>query len=118
MTEPIDLTQRLRDRVAVVTGGASGIGLASARRLAAEGAHVVIADVCDPALGEGVAEEVGGLFVRTDVADEGEVERLYARCLGRPPNLTGNATPCQAGPVGFSTARRRSAAARAPSARR
>ena len=32
---PVDLTQRLRDRVAVVTGGASGIGLASARRLAA-----------------------------------------------------------------------------------
>ena len=43
----MDLTQRLKDRVAVITGGASGIGLATARRFAAEGATVVIADL-DP----------------------------------------------------------------------
>ena len=54
----VDLTQRLKDRVAIITGGASGIGLATARRFAAEGARVVIADL-DPASGEAAASEVG-----------------------------------------------------------
>ena len=56
--------QRLQDRVAVITGAASGIGLAAARRLAAEGAHVVVADVNDQA-GKEAADAVGGLFVKT-----------------------------------------------------
>jgi NAD(P)-dependent dehydrogenase (short-subunit alcohol dehydrogenase family) len=73
---PVDLTQRLRDRVAVVTGGASGIGLASARRLAAEGARVVVADL-DPATGRAAAEEVGGTFVAVDVADREQVDALF-----------------------------------------
>ena len=72
----IDLTQRLKDRVAVITGGASGIGLATARRFAAEGALVVIADV-DPATGEAAASEVGGVFVPVDVADEAKVDALF-----------------------------------------
>ena len=73
--------QRLTDRVAVVTGGAGGIGLASVRRLASEGARVVVADICDEQIGTGVADEVGGLFVRADVSDEGDVQRLFATAV-------------------------------------
>ncbi len=68
--------QRLRDRVAVITGAGSGIGLATARRFAQEGAKVVCADV-DETAGAKAAAEVGGLFVRADVADEGDVVRMY-----------------------------------------
>ena len=68
--------QRLQDRVAVVTGAGSGIGLASARRLAAEGAQVVAVDV-DEAAGKTAATETGGLFVAADVAVEDDVQRLY-----------------------------------------
>ncbi|GLZ42913.1 3-oxoacyl-ACP reductase [Actinokineospora sp. NBRC 105648] len=70
------MVQRLDGRVAVVTGGASGIGLASVRRLAAEGARVVVADL-DTAGGTAAAQEVDGLFVRTDVTDEPQVEALF-----------------------------------------
>jgi NAD(P)-dependent dehydrogenase (short-subunit alcohol dehydrogenase family) len=68
--------QRLQDRVAVITGAGSGIGLASARRLAAEGATVVVADV-DEETGKLAADEVGGEFVQTDVTSEDEVRDLY-----------------------------------------
>jgi NAD(P)-dependent dehydrogenase (short-subunit alcohol dehydrogenase family) len=61
----------------VITGGASGIGLASARRLASEGARVVVADV-DTEAGQKAASEVDGLFVATDVTDQEAVERLFA----------------------------------------
>ena len=76
----MDLTQRLAGRVAVVTGGAGGIGAATARRFAAEGAELVIADL-DPAAGEAVAKAVGGRFVATDVTDEGQVEALFATAV-------------------------------------
>jgi NAD(P)-dependent dehydrogenase (short-subunit alcohol dehydrogenase family) len=72
----VDLTQRLKDRVAVITGGASGIGLATARRFAAEGATVVIADL-DPAAGEAAASEVGGVFRDVNVADQARVDALF-----------------------------------------
>jgi NAD(P)-dependent dehydrogenase (short-subunit alcohol dehydrogenase family) len=67
---------RLEDRVVVVTGGGSGIGLASARRLAAEGARVVVDDA-DDATGAAAAKEVGGLFVPVDVTVEDEVAALF-----------------------------------------
>src|SRR3979411_2953838 len=68
--------QRFQGRVAVITGGGSGIGLATARRLAAEGAKIVIADLSAEA-GKAAADEVDGLFVQTDVTDEAQVEALF-----------------------------------------
>jgi NAD(P)-dependent dehydrogenase (short-subunit alcohol dehydrogenase family) len=70
------VVRRLVDRVAVVTGGGSGIGLATARRFAAEGAHVVVGDV-DPGTGSAVADEVGGTFVQVDVTSPEQVDALF-----------------------------------------
>jgi NAD(P)-dependent dehydrogenase (short-subunit alcohol dehydrogenase family) len=71
--------------VALVTGGASGIGAATCELLAADGAQVVVADV-DEARGRAVAERVGGLFVHCDVADldanRAAVEFAVQRCGG------------------------------------
>jgi NAD(P)-dependent dehydrogenase (short-subunit alcohol dehydrogenase family) len=67
---------RLDGRVATITGGAGGIGRATAVRLAAEGARVVVADVVDGP-GKEVADEVDGLFVHTDVTSETDVARLF-----------------------------------------
>lgn len=75
MTEFI--SNRLKDRTAVITGGASGIGLATAKRFASEGANVVIADI-DPAAGEAAAAAVDGIFVKVNVTDEQEVIDLFA----------------------------------------
>ncbi|MCW2933129.1 MAG: 3-oxoacyl-ACP reductase [Actinomycetia bacterium] len=74
--------QRLQDRVAVITGAASGIGLATARRLAAEGAHVVVADV-DEQAGKEAADAVDGMFVRTDVTSDDDVRQLYEAAHGQ-----------------------------------
>ena len=59
----------LTDASAIVTGGASGIGEAAARQLAALGAKVVIADLQEDR-GQQVATEIGGMFVRCDVSSE------------------------------------------------
>jgi NAD(P)-dependent dehydrogenase (short-subunit alcohol dehydrogenase family) len=67
---------RLADKVAVVTGAGSGIGLATAHRFAAEGAHVVCADL-DPVAGAKAAADVGGHFVEADVTSENQVQALF-----------------------------------------
>ena len=68
--------QRLQDRVAVITGAGSGIGLATARRMAAEGAVTVAVDI-DETAGAKVAAETGGTFVAADVSAEEDVQRLF-----------------------------------------
>ncbi|KRF27810.1 3-oxoacyl-ACP reductase [Phycicoccus sp. Soil802] len=68
---------RLEGKVAVVTGGCSGIGLATVRRFAEEGAKVVVGDL-DDAAGEALAEEIGGAYVHCDVAAKDDVDRLFA----------------------------------------
>jgi NAD(P)-dependent dehydrogenase (short-subunit alcohol dehydrogenase family) len=74
----------LEGRKALVTGGASGIGLATVRRLAAEGASVVVVDR-DKERGDAAAASVGGSFVAADVSDPGQVKEAFAeaaRLLG------------------------------------
>ncbi|GAA3390952.1 3-oxoacyl-ACP reductase [Cryptosporangium minutisporangium] len=72
--------ERLADRVAIVTGGGSGIGLATVRRFASEGARVVVADV-DSSAGEAAAKEVDGIFVRTDVTSESDVAAMVGAAV-------------------------------------
>ncbi|MCV7074794.1 3-oxoacyl-ACP reductase [Mycobacterium szulgai] len=71
-----DLTRRLAGRVAVITGGGSGIGLAAGRRMRAEGATIVVGDV-DAQAGATAADELAGLFVPVDVSDEAAVNALF-----------------------------------------
>lgn len=70
------MSRRLEGRVAVITGAASGLGLATARRFASEGAHVVIVDMNDEA-GNAAAAEVGGIFVKADVTNAEQVDNMY-----------------------------------------
>jgi NAD(P)-dependent dehydrogenase (short-subunit alcohol dehydrogenase family) len=70
----------LEGRVAIVTGGAQGIGEACVRRMRKEGAQVVIADVASDK-GHALAEATGALFVNTDVGNKMHVDALVARVL-------------------------------------
>ena len=73
---------RFEGKNAIVTGAASGIGAATARRLASEGAHVVVADFNEEAA-SAVASEVNGTAVRCDVTSREDVEAAVARVAER-----------------------------------
>lgn len=67
---------KLDGKVGVITGGCSGIGLATARKFVAEGAKVVIGDL-DEANGPRIAQELEGVFVKVNVTNKDEVENLF-----------------------------------------
>ncbi|MFI9597563.1 SDR family NAD(P)-dependent oxidoreductase [Nonomuraea sp. NPDC052265] len=76
---------------AIISGGASGLGEATARELARAGATVVIADLNEER-GKAVADELGGVFVRTDVSDDDQVQAAVdaAVATGKPLRVVVN----------------------------
>ena len=74
-------------RVALVTGSSSGIGAEIARRLAAEGCHVVVNSRSSAEAGEAVAAEVGGSYLQADVGDEGAARSLIEQVVHRHGRL-------------------------------
>jgi NAD(P)-dependent dehydrogenase (short-subunit alcohol dehydrogenase family) len=79
------MTKRLQGKVAVITGGAGGIGMASARLFVAEGAKVVLVDVDEPALRAAVTElgSDAASHVVADVSDEAQVRRYFDAAVKR-----------------------------------
>ena len=73
---------RLKDRIAIVTGAARGIGLAIAERLAAEGATVVMSDILDDA-GQAAATTLGATYLRCDVSKSADVNALVSAVAER-----------------------------------
>jgi NAD(P)-dependent dehydrogenase (short-subunit alcohol dehydrogenase family) len=73
---------RLEGKVAVITGGAGGIGRETARRFAQEGADVCIADLADEP-GREAASEIGGLYVHADVTNPDDVRSMYREASER-----------------------------------
>ncbi|MDE3066816.1 MAG: SDR family oxidoreductase [Verrucomicrobiota bacterium] len=101
------MTFSLEDKIAVVTGGAQGLGRAISQRLAHEGCQVVIADLKDEAAQATAAEIVkttgrGALALKTDVTQEADVEALFHRAIsefGRVDIVVANAAILIAGPI-------------------
>ena len=95
---------RLEGKVAVITGGSSGIGKASVRLFVEEGAHVMIGDIQDE-LGEALAEELGpnAIYFHTDVRNESEIKALIDTAVEKFGHLNvmfNNAGfPCAGGPI-------------------
>jgi NAD(P)-dependent dehydrogenase (short-subunit alcohol dehydrogenase family) len=92
-TSPSTLSFGHAGRVAIVTGGAQGIGEACARRFAGDGAKVVIADL-DAQRGQPLAAALGADFITCDVGDKAQVDALVAQVLkahGRIDILVNNA---------------------------
>jgi NAD(P)-dependent dehydrogenase (short-subunit alcohol dehydrogenase family) len=71
----------------IITGGASGIGLATAKRVAALGGRVVIVDMNEEK-GEAVAKDLGGKFVKADVSDEAQVQKAIDAAVALAPLRT------------------------------
>src|ERR1700722_13365761 len=72
---------KLNGTAAIISGGASGLGEATARELTSAGARVVVADLNEER-GKTIANELGGLFVKTDVADEQSVQAAVEAATG------------------------------------
>jgi NAD(P)-dependent dehydrogenase (short-subunit alcohol dehydrogenase family) len=79
---------RVEGKTIVVTGAAQGIGFACARRLAEEGAHVVLSDIQREA-GEAAARKVGGRFIFANVTIEGDCVRLMDEAAGTTGRIDG-----------------------------
>jgi NAD(P)-dependent dehydrogenase (short-subunit alcohol dehydrogenase family) len=80
----VDVVVDIDGASAIVTGGASGIGAASARQLAAKGARVVVADL-QAARGAELADEIDGIFVSVDVTDTEQIETAVNEACGLGP---------------------------------
>ena len=76
----VETDMQIKDNVFIITGGASGLGAATARMIAADGGKVILADVQAEA-GQALAAELGGLFVRCDVTSETDGQAVVAAAL-------------------------------------